>query len=154
MNVWMPCLMLYGAYPPTLLRSARHGDINAIEKLARLDKTIISDSRIIKIYHQASRDKNRETFNRITKALESNPRMKADRRKIKFYLAGLISNISIEWGQKMLVSDINLLYDAIARDRGKDNIDTDFVDLKPEAFEKGIQRAREMWHIPSIVDKK
>jgi hypothetical protein len=154
MNVWAPCLMLYGAYPPTLLRSARHGDINAIEKLARLDKTIISDSRIMKLYHQASRDKNRETFNRITKALDSVPRMKADRRKIKFYLAGLISNISNELGQKMPASDINLLYDAIARDRGIDNIDTDFIDLNPEAFEKGIQRARKMWHIPSIADKK
>jgi len=154
LNVWAPCLMLYGEYPPTLLRSARHGDIDAIEKLARLDKTIISDSRIMKLYHQASRDKNRETFNRITKALDSVPRMKAGRRKIKFYLAGLISNISIGLGQKMPASDINLLYDAIARDRGIDNIDTDFIDLNPEAFEKGIQRARKMWHIPSIADKK
>ena len=154
MNVWAPCLMIYGEFPTTLLFRARHGDIDAIEKLVRLDKSIIHDPRMMNIHHQASKSKNKETFNRITKALGSRPQAKTKRRQVKYYFGGLLSNFSVALGQKMPASDIEDLFDALARDKGIDNIDPDFIDINAETFEKGIQRARKMWNISSLVDKK
>jgi hypothetical protein len=45
-RVWAPCLFLYGDYPIRLLRKARQGDEDALDKLLRLDRTVIYDSRV------------------------------------------------------------------------------------------------------------
>jgi len=79
--------------------------------------------------------------------------MKTERRKIKFNLAGLISNVSIALGQKLLTSDIHNLFDAIAQGKGIDNIDPDLI-VTPETFEKAVQRARKSWKIIPLTDKK
>lgn len=43
MRVWWPCWILYREYPPRLLRSARLGNLDSLDRLLRLDKRAIAD---------------------------------------------------------------------------------------------------------------
>jgi hypothetical protein len=45
-RVWMPCILLYGEYPTELMKRARHGDIDPMCDLLRLDKAVIAEPRI------------------------------------------------------------------------------------------------------------
>ena len=148
-RIWIPCWLLYGQFPPTLLRSARTGDLDSIEKILRLDSSTIHDPKIAEIYHQANSKKNKSVYNLMYKSLNKSPRVKITLQKIKINLAGLISTISIYLCQRLTEPEIRALFDAIAYDSGKSYIDTDLPD-SPESFSKAIQRERKAW---SIFDK-
>jgi hypothetical protein len=146
LRVWAPCFMLYGTYPPYLLRKARHGDEDALEKLIRLDKSVIYDTKIREIIHQATAEKRRGKIDLITKAMRASPIVKIDIRKVKYTLAGLISIISMAMGQKITAAEINRLFDAIYRDMGKGHIDPDFIE-EPRLIAQAINRSRSFWKI-------
>lgn len=145
-RVWAPCWLLYGQLPPTLLRSARTGNIDSLEKLLRLDESTINDSKIAEIYHQAKSKKNKTVYDLMTKSLNKSPRAKITLQKIKINFAGMISTISIYLCQRLTEPEIRALFDAIAHDTGKGDIDTDLPD-SPESFSKAIQRERNAWRI-------
>lgn len=152
--VWAPCLLLYGDYAPCLLRKARQGDDNALEKLLRLDETVIADKKIIDLFHQGKVAKKQATHNLFIKSLSKKPKVKLTSRKIKLDFAGLISAISISLGQRLTTPDIKELFDAISKDEGKGS-DTDFQDQnQPEALTKAINRARSRWPTIPQPDKK
>lgn len=154
LRVWIPCFLIYGIYPSNLLRKARQGNEDAIEKLLRLDKSIIDDPKIKEIFHQASVAKKRSKFNLMIDAIQKAPKVKIEIQTIKYTLAGLISVASIALGQKLTAIEINRLFDAIAHDSGKGIIDEDIA-ASPETFEKAVQRYRTFWQvIPSKADKK
>jgi hypothetical protein len=154
MRVWAPCLFLYGDYPARLLRRARQGDDDALEKLIRLDKTVIADKRIIELFHQGKVAKKQATHDLISKSLNKKPRVTLNRRKIKYELAGLISAMSISLGQRISVPDIKGLFDAISKDAGKGS-DADFEDQnEPEALTKAVNRVRPKWKTIPQPDKK
>ena len=153
LQVWIPCVLIYGIYPPNMLMKARHDDDNAIEKLLRLDSSVINDPLIGEILHRAAVAKRQGKMSLVAQALKTQPKVKLDLQTIKYSLSGLISVISITLGQKLQAMEIHLLFDAIARDTGKGAIDEDLI-VTPEAFEKAIQRARAFWQIPHLVDKK
>jgi tetratricopeptide (TPR) repeat protein len=152
--VWAPCLLLYGDYAPRLLRKARHGDDDALEKLLRLDETVIADKKIIDLFHQGKVAKKQATYNLFIKSLSKKPKGKLTSRKIKLDFAGLISAISISLGQRLTTPDIKGLFDAISKDEGKGS-DTDFQDQnQPEALRKAVNRARSRWPTIPQPDKK
>ncbi|MBN2686711.1 MAG: hypothetical protein JXR85_00900 [Deltaproteobacteria bacterium] len=153
LRVWVPCFLLYGEYPTYLLRKARHGDNDALEKLLRLDKSIINDPKIIEIFHREAVSKKRAKIDLITKALQKTPKGKIDSKKIKYLLAGLLSSISIALGEKLTAIEIRRLFDAIAHDTTGEAIDADLI-ISPETFEKAIQRARTFWPAIPQADKK
>jgi hypothetical protein len=153
-RVMVPCFSLYGMYPIELLRRAQNGDDDALEKLIRLDKSIIFEPKISEIIHQAQAMKKRGKMSLIKKAFSNLPRVKMEMKTIKCHLGGLISHLSIVMKQKITAADISRLYDAIARDMGIDEVDPDIGDMGPEVFEKAIQRARVMWNVILIQDKK
>jgi hypothetical protein len=153
-RVWIPCFVLYGTYPPYLLQKARHGDDDAIEKLLRLDKSVIDDPRIKEIFHQSAVSKKRSKFDLMSKAIQKAPKIRIEIQTVKYTLAGFISVASIALGQRLTAVEIHGLFDAIARDSGKGIIDDDLV-VSPETFEKAIQRARQFWQVfPTKADKK
>jgi len=141
-KVFMPCYFMYNTYPIQLLRKARLGDIDALEKLIRLDSSIILDKRIAKIYHSS---KTKKIINdRLNNSFGSNPNVKIDRKKIKMSLAGLISFYSDKIGQRLNESEIRKYFDEVAKSKGKGYIDVDIPD-SPESFAKAIQRERRNW---------
>lgn len=153
-RVMAPCLSLYGEYPIDLLRKARQGDEDALEKLIKLDKSAIFDTKISEIVHQAQAMKKRGKLSMIKKAFNSSPRVKTDMKTIKCSLGGLISHISIAMKQKIPAVEIGYLYNALAHDMGIDYVDPDLGDMTPENFGKAIQRARIFWQALLQVDKK
>jgi hypothetical protein len=144
-RVLIPCFLLYGTYPPYLLRKARHGDDDAIEKLLRLDKSIIDDPKISEIFHQAAVAKQRSKFDLMSKAIQKAPKVRIEIQTVKYAFAGLISLASIALGQKLTAVAINELFNAIAQDSGKGIGDDDIT--VGETFEKAVQRARLFWQV-------
>jgi hypothetical protein len=143
-RVWTPCWLLYQEYPTNLLRKARNGNYDALEKLLRLDSTTLNDPKVSEIYHQAGSHKNRAIFNLIATSIQKNLKSKVTRQKIKISIAGLISAISKLINSKLDEPEIRSLFDAIAMDSGNSSIDTDLPDGQ-EAFSKAIQRERKFW---------
>ena len=153
-RVWAPCFLLYGDYPAYILRKARQGDEEAFEKLLRLDKLLIYEPKMKKIFKKATETKARGRMSLIAKAFRSTPKAKIEIKHIKYFFAGLLSLISIAMGQKLKAVDIHNLFDAVARDTTDELVDPDLI-VSPETFEKGIQRARDFWKIPiPLPDKK
>lgn len=153
-RVWIPCFLLYGDYPPYLLRKARQGDEDALEKLLRLDKSVLGDPKIMEIFHQAAVATAQGKMTLITKALQKTPKATFNIKNIKYLFGGLLSIISIAMGQRLTAAEIHRLFDAVTQDTIGELVDPDFIDF-PEAFEKGIQRARDFWKIPiPLPDKK
>ncbi len=144
-RVWVPCLYLYGNYSTSLLRKARQGDDDALEKLLRLDKTVIADKKIIELFHQGKVAKKQAIHNLFIKSLNKKPKVNLTRRKFKYELAGLISAMSISLGQRLTTPEIKELFDATSKDAGKGR-DIDFEDKNtPQALTKAVNRARQKW---------
>jgi len=155
LRVWAPCFLLYGEYPPHLLRKARHGDDDALVKLLRLDKDVIHDPKIMEIFHRRSVSKKRSKMLLLTDALTYTPNQKLGIKKIKYLFAGFLSLISIALGQKLTALEIHKLFDAVASDDAKEKLADPDLNVSPETFEKAIQRARTFWKIPiPLPDKK
>ncbi len=153
LRVWVPCFLIYGEYPPYLLRKARQGDDDALEKLLRLDKSLIYDHKIQAIFHLETVAKKRARMTLITKALQNTPKAKLDIQKVKYLFAGLLSLISLVLNQRLSAIEIHRLFDAVARDTTEESIDPDLI-VSPETFEKAIQRARSFWQTIPLPDKK
>lgn len=145
-RVMAPCFSLYGTYPIELLNKAQNGDDDALEKLIRLDKSIIFEPKISEIIHQAQALKAQAKMSMIKKAFISKPKVKIKMKTIKCHLGGLISYFSEKLNQKITAAEIRNLFDAISLDMN-DDIDNDLDDLVGESFEKAIQRSRNFWHI-------
>jgi hypothetical protein len=72
---------------------------------------------------------------------------------MKIFFAGHISLISAVFGQRLTEPEIRSLFDAIARDEGKGEIDTDLPE-SPEAFSRAIHREIPFWIETYRADKK
>ncbi len=140
-KVWAPCFFLYGELPNRLFEKAQLGDIDAIEKILRVDASVIGDPKIVEHFYKASWKKNKMEFNIMVKALQRGPKGKTTRRKVKYSIAGVISFVSSALGKKITEPEIRELFDAVAKDLRNEDIDTSLPDA-PEAFSKAIQRYR------------
>jgi hypothetical protein len=152
-RVMAPCFSIYYTYPHELLRQAQNGDDDALEKLIRLDKSIIFEPKISEIIHQAQALKEQARMSMIKMAFTSPPTAPLKMRTIKCHLGGLISYFSIALKQKINAVDIWKLYDAIALDMN-DDIDQDLDGINEETFAKEIQNARKLWHVILLPEKK
>lgn len=150
-RVMMPCFSIYKSFPLELLKQAQNGNDEALEKLIRLDKSVIFEPKISEIIHQAQALKAQARISMIKKAFTSTPKAALKMRSIKFHFGGLISYFSDALKQKIMAADIWRLYDAIALDTIGD-VDQDFKNMSVETFEKDIQDARKMWQ--SILSGK
>ena len=153
MRVLIPCFSLYSIYPHDLLRQAQNGNDAALEKIIRLDKSIIFEPKISEIVHQAQAMKKQERMTMIKKAFISKPKVTMNMRTIKCHLGGLISYLSMIINQKITAADIWRLYDAISLDMN-DDVDQDLSDMNEETFAKAIQEARKMWQYINLGGEK
>jgi hypothetical protein len=152
-RVLVPCFSLYGMYPVDLLRQAQSGDDDAIEKIIRLDKSIIFDPKISEIIHQAQALKAQARMTMIKKAFIKTPKVTKKMRAIKFYFGGLISSLYRAIKLRITAADIWRLYDAVSSDMSGD-IDQDFANMTPETFSTEIRNARKRWHIILLPERK
>lgn len=163
--VCWPCWMEYGVHPQVLMRQARLGDIDALEKLLWLDKSALQDRRIGAIWHEASLDRNSARFKRLHRALGESPKPKLGRREYKVSIAGLISRISqlLESAtaglpeqfrcKRLTAPEIRDLFDAVATDKGLGLIDGDLPE-RLQTFSKAIQRNGPFWKMLELPGHK
>jgi hypothetical protein len=154
LRLYIPCVLIYGIYPVKLLWKARKGNEDAIEKLLRLDKMIIYDSKIKQIIWQTQNEEKRRKFDLMMKEIIKEPKIRLEIKRVKYSLAALISIISKAIGQNLFAPEIQKLFDAIARDKDENNlVDEDIA--TGESFETAIWRYREFWQIiPYEADSK
>lgn len=153
MLVLVPCWLLYREHPTRLYRKARLGDVDAIEKLLRLDPLLLHDPSIGKAI-QAFRFANKTlAYENLIEASLKQPKARITRKKMKYATAGLISGLSSIIQAALTEPQIRALFDAIAQDADGSSIDTDLAD-SPEAFAKAINRDRAFWLKTLLADKK
>lgn len=152
LRVWLPCYFLYGTTPPRLLRSAQQGNDKALDRLLRLDKSAIFDPKIACQFHQAAGQQSRQ-FDRLIDALKRPPKGTIQKRKVKASIAAFICFIFESCGHKLEEPEIRALFDAVAKDQGLGDIDTDIPDGS-EAFSRAIRRELPSWRKTLKSDKK
>ena len=143
MRVYLPSWLHYGQLPGQLLRQARLGNMDSLEKLLRLDSSVIFDRKIAENFHQI-RTKKRAVFERLSNAILLPPKGKITLQKMKVFIAGYISVISGVFGERLTGPQIRALFDAIAKDEGKGDIDTDLPE-SAETFYMAIYREHPFW---------
>ncbi len=112
-SVTMGCWVHYGEQPQRLYRRARKGDIDAIEKLLRLDKSLVGDPHIAREFHDASKQASRGRFDVLCDALRKQPKS-LSHKAVRIKLAGLISKFGKGFADELTIPEILKLFDAFA----------------------------------------
>lgn len=111
----------------------------------QLDKSVLADPRISEHYYQVSIQRDRSNFDTLTNAIGGRPKFKITRQKIKVNIAGFISLMSELLGHRLSAPEIEKLFNAVAKDYGRDDLTDTGLPDSPEAFAKAIHRERELW---------
>jgi hypothetical protein len=144
LRVLFPCVTIYRVFPIDLLRNAESGDNESLKNLLRLDKSAIFHPKIREMIHQAQAEKKQERIYIIKKAFGSRPVVTMNPQKIRSSLAGLIQLISIRTKQKITVSEIYRLFNAIELDMGWGGVYPEEVKMK-KTDEKTVKQYRRFW---------
>jgi hypothetical protein len=140
----IPCWLLYRVSPTHLYRKARTGDIDALEKLLRLDALMVHDPFIGKQIQALRFNRKTSAYRTILEAPLKSPKAKITKKKMKYAMAGFISALSSTIKQPLTEPEIRSLFDAVAQDSGRGAIDTDLA-YSPESFYMAIKRDRDFW---------
>jgi hypothetical protein len=164
MRTFFPCFIRYGKYVNDLMKEAQYGEEDALDKLITLDRSVIFDTKISEMIHQAGVG-TKLKVSMIIKALNGSQEAKKKghkeeksgrqnlRKNIKYSLGGLISLMSMEMKQKIEAKEIYNLFDCIALDKNG-NIDPDLKGVHPDSFARQIERHRTFWHnVIPLADK-
>jgi len=143
--VALPCWIFFKEWPTNLYRKARLGDTNAIHKLLRLDPFLLHDTSIGREIQKVRILGETKVYKSLLAAPLQPIKPKVTSRTIKDFLAGLISLLAEAMKQPLTSTEIRDLFDAIAKDADKRDIDTSLPESQ-EAYSKVIQRNRPDWH--------
>lgn len=154
-SVIMPCLVIYGELPSSLIRKARTGDISALEKIIQIDNSSIHDAGISKFMHNLSLT-NKIKYNSLCRLLLKNNR-NVSKKTIKMNFSAILSQVSKLYGRALNISpltseQIRSKFDDNARKQGLGLIDIDLPD-SPEAFYKQMYRKDDFLKFFIVPDK-
>ena len=129
------------------MRKARLGDIDALEKLLKVDKSCIYDKILSRKLHIISY-KNRQIYNNIFKNITKDTPT-VSQKKISVKLIGLLSKTSKIYGRLLKMrhistDDLIFRFDEHAKNQGFGDIDVNII-RSPEAIYKDISRKVEIW---------
>lgn len=140
-KVWGPCWLHYKTSPTKLYRQARLGRVRALNKLLRLDNSVLFDPKLAGMFHQIKAKRSRAEYEDLLMSFNNPVNQEIEPHKIKVIIAGLISEFSIKNGKRLSAPQIKELFDAIAKDKGRGETDTD-LSVSPNAFAQEIRRER------------
>jgi len=152
-RVIFPCLMLHGNFPINLLNKAKLGDEESLEKIIRIDKSIMYEPEIGKYLHQLSFRKPFH-FQILIKRLVKEEK-KLSKSQIKLRFRGLLSKIAKyyeETGIKSVTSpEIRSRFEfEFPEDELKNKKDP----INENSYYRQDSRYRDFWLIFSDLDKK
>jgi hypothetical protein len=142
--VAFPCWLHFKEWPSKLYHKAITGDTNAIHKLLRLDPFTLHDPAIGKQIQHVRIHGRQTVYAELLNAPLKPVKVKLTSRTMKDMLAGLISSLADAIKQPLTSTDIRDLFDAVAQDYDKRDIDTSLPESQ-EAYSKVIQRNRPDW---------
>jgi hypothetical protein len=142
--VAFPCWLLHKEWPSTLYHRAIKGNTNAIHKLLRLDPFTLHDPAIGKQIQNVRINGRQSVYEELLSAPLKPVKVKLSSRTLKDMLAGLISLLAETLKQPLNSTEIRDLFDAVAQDADKRDIDTSLPESQ-EAYTKVIQRNRPEW---------
>lgn len=149
-TVLIPCWFEYRELMTPLLRRARQGDLESLEKILRLDKNAIHDPKIAKELHIASQKPQGIIYRRLTNAMANQTRTKLTPERVKIWMSGLILLISEILQCKLTTPEIRKLFDALSYDLNGDLYDSE-ITLEEDAFRMAVNREKDFWR-PFIKD--
>lgn len=154
MLVQVPCWLLFQTSPTELYRQARLGNLDALDKLLRLDPLMLHDPMIGKQLLKVRYEGKSSTYRSLLESPLKSPG-KFSQKSLKAGMAGFLSALAAALGQPLTEPEIKRLFDAVAKDRTKDPhaIDESIPDT-PESFAKAIRRKRQPWVNAMNPDKK
>ncbi len=166
-RVIFPCWLEYGTPFLRLLRNARQGNLDALEKLLRLDKMAMEDGRVREHYFSAVESGNAARRKRLNLALDNGPCHRFSKQKIKVSLGALVLKLfqsSYEYHKqiqellrkggivlrgkpyRLKAPEVRKLFDAAAKDLKKEEVDSD-LSGGPHTFYMALRRAGDFWRI-------
>ena len=147
-RVWWPCWILYREYPPRLMRAARLGDLDALDRLLRLDKYAVHDPGIARVLGDVMDVGSANARKQVVNALSGRPRVKLTDSGVRAGLAGLISQLAFLFHSKVTAPEIQALFDAVERVRGGSLTDRKIA-AAGESWSKAVQRGRNWPSLPT-----
>lgn len=139
--VWMPCLALYGDYPPALMQQARDGDLDTICDLIKLDRSVIFDAEISQIIHAWTLKMQDVKLKRIGDAFRKGiPHI--SKKRIKLAWAQYVYDASKSFGMPLTAPKVRELFDALSQDAGTGAHDPDLAEMTDDAFYQAIAKRK------------
>ena len=141
----LPIWLEYSEYVLPLYIEARRGSIIAIEKLLRVDKTIIHDPKIASHFEKTLRKPESPQFARLHNALGYDFYSKFTLQKSKILASGLIFSISEAFELGLSKPDIRELYYCLHSDMFNKRLDQDLCELSDANFRVKINSSKAFW---------
>lgn len=139
MFVWLPCMALYGQYPTEMMRKARHGNLDTIRELVRLDRSAIFDPGIAKHIHEWVLDFQTVKLKRLGDTFsEGLPNI--SKKKIKLVWAQYVYDAAQNMGMPLTAPKVRELFDALTEDNGVGMVDPDLAELSDDSFYRALTR--------------
>ena len=147
LRVWLPCWVLYREYPPCLLRAARLGNIDALDRLLRLDKFIIGDPGIAQTLGKYLSTGTQGQQKQLTAAIEGKPKRRLTDKAIHSGLGALISQLAYAFQTSVTAPQIEELFNRIEHIRSGRLVDP--AVSTGENWAKALQRNRDWPSLPT-----
>jgi hypothetical protein len=145
-RVWLPCMIAYGEYAPRLFARARRGNQQALDKLLRVDKSILADPLVADQFHQAHASGRFGALKGLAACIRNRGKP-LKRRQAKLTVGAFISLLAKGMKIPITMPEIQELFDAVAEVKAKgEKIDTDLPE-DPETFarETRMKRPKVRW---------
>ncbi len=151
--IFVPCLLIYQTSPNALYSKAVSGDIDAIEKLLKLDRLLQYEPAIGLQTEKLKLTNKTNQYERIKNAADNlavtdHSNIEDARKHWKYELAAIISAFSKRTGKRYSSEQILKLFGAYAKDKdkGKQGLEDDLDLPAGNSFYKGISRHIQPWH--------
>ena len=139
MFVWLPCQAIYGEHPPGMLRRARHGDLDTMRDLIRIDRSVIFDSGIARHIHEWALDFKNVKLKRVGEAF-GNGLPEISKKRIKLIYAQFVYDAAHNAGEPLTTQKIRDLFNAINQDLTGALEDPDLTTMSNDTFYRSLVR--------------
>lgn len=148
LQVWFPCYVLHKTYPSMLMRKARKGCDESLLMLLRLDKSVIFDPVLAPRWHAITRGNDRALRKRVLKAMTETPKGRIDAKRVRYMLAGYISQVATAFKCPVTAPEIAQLFDTVAQIQSKGSSLIDEHIAGAESFTRRIFENRNWPSLP------
>jgi hypothetical protein len=150
-QVVLPCWLHHSESPVGLFRKSRLGNLDAMEMLLQIDKTVTADKRIARHLAAYGTKPQSPEYQRLARAMEGTPR-KIKAGKVKTLLAAFLYGLAKSEGKPLSYRKIQDLFDQSAQERGIGEIDPDLT-ASPDSFAQHVRRNLHFWSKLSTLQK-